>query len=216
MTGEKMTGGGQRVSYSFECLGCGQTETREGWVTWRGKPNGVRATFCKSCSAVRARESAKRRWDRNREKLGIKLAANSFWTPERIAEAKALWAGGKSGTEIGDHFRKTRGAVLGMLGRNGALGKRSKRPRNESRRAKSQREASKRYRAKISLGHKPKARAKFTDPPPVMPALPPLYHSIVEVTGCRYIAGEDHLFCGHPKRENSSYCDHHHRACHAR
>jgi len=29
--------------------------------------------------------------------------------------------------------------------------------------------------------------------------------------GCRYIAGDDHLFCGHPQQERSSYCPDHHK-----
>lgn len=28
--------------------------------------------------------------------------------------------------------------------------------------------------------------------------------------GCHYIAGDDHLYCGHPKQDKSSYCTPHH------
>jgi GcrA cell cycle regulator len=28
--------------------------------------------------------------------------------------------------------------------------------------------------------------------------------------GCRYIAGDDHLYCGHPRQDKSSYCTPHH------
>lgn len=30
---------------------------------------------------------------------------------------------------------------------------------------------------------------------------------------CRFIPGDDHLFCGHPKKAGSSYCGFHHAIC---
>jgi GcrA cell cycle regulator len=32
----------------------------------------------------------------------------------------------------------------------------------------------------------------------------------IDDTQCRYIAGDDHLYCGHPKMVGSSYCGPHH------
>lgn len=43
-------------------------------------------------------------------------------------------------------------------------------------------------------------------------AVEPLNLTLADLpdNGCRYIAGDDHLYCGHPQREKSSYCAAHH------
>jgi GcrA cell cycle regulator len=43
--------------------------------------------------------------------------------------------------------------------------------------------------------------------------LPPLNLSLADLpeNGCRYIAGDDSLYCGHVRRDGSSYCEPHHR-----
>jgi GcrA cell cycle regulator len=40
----------------------------------------------------------------------------------------------------------------------------------------------------------------------------PLNLTLAEISDdqCRYIAGDDHLYCGHPKMSGSSYCTPHH------
>lgn len=52
--------------------------------------------------------------------------------------------------------------------------------------------------------------------PRIIPDAPPsLNLTIVELRAdsCRFIAGDDHLFCGHAAQKGSSYCPAHHALC---
>jgi hypothetical protein len=201
---------GFRRSYSFTC-GCGNTEERTGFFATNGNYMGTRPTICRQCKWKRARIA-----DRERKRAKGAKPLVIFWTPERIAKAKELWRSGLSGSEVGKHFGVSRSAALGILGRKGALGERSKNKRTESQKKASHRERMRRYRAKVKLFIRPKVRDWSTVNLPVAGALPPLNHTILEVTGCRYIAGSDHLFCGHPQQQDSSYCPAHHVETHRR
>jgi len=43
--------------------------------------------------------------------------------------------------------------------------------------------------------------------------LQPLNYTLADLpeSGCRYIAGDDFLYCGHPRRKDSSFCTGHHQ-----
>jgi hypothetical protein len=202
-------------TYSFQCP-CGTTETREAPFSINGKLMGVRATKCARCKRKLNNEAKVKR----QRAAGVKELV-VFWTAERIAHVKQLWHSGLSATAIGPVYGKSRSAILGLLSRHGVLGERSKHKRTESQRRKSKHDSVKRYRAKRKsfnyARRVPSQRATGLvasgDPSLILPA--PLNHTIEQVTGCRYIAGDDRLFCGHPRQDESSYCPDHHRVCHA-
>jgi hypothetical protein len=199
-----------RLPYTFQCA-CGRTETRFYLLTSGGKINGLPPKSCKQCKWKRAHDKERERQRAN----GVK-PASTFWTVERKAEVRRQWDERKSGTEIGTYFGVSRAAILGLLHRMGALGGRI------IHRTQEQRLAAKRARYQQNNSRPRKlrspARANSTVlPPPVVPALPSLNHTIQQVTGCRYPYGNGpYSFCGHAKHEGSSYCPAHHKATHWR
>jgi hypothetical protein len=204
-------------TYSFQCP-CGTTETREAPFSINGKLMGVRATKCARCKRKLNNEAKVKR----QRAAGVKELV-VFWTAERIAHVKQLWHSGLSATAIGPVYGKSRSAILGLLGRHGILGERSKHKRTESQRRKSKHDSVKRYRAKLKsfnyARRVPSQRAPGLvasgDPSLILPA--PLNHTIEQVTGCRQPYGDGPFtFCGHERREGSSYCDGHHRQNHVR
>jgi hypothetical protein len=195
---------GESWSHTFQCQQCHKVKTR---TYSKYAPGGQLPTYCNKC---RQKRHYARRAAADRAK-GIKLRV-IFWTDERKAEVLKLWNERKNGTEIGAVFGKKRGAILGLLHRMGALGNRA------IKRTQEQRLAAKRAKQNNSRPRKSRspARANSTAlPPPVVPALPSLNHTIIEATGCRYPYGQGpYTFCGHSKHEGSSYCPAHHKACH--
>lgn len=214
------------VDYTFNCEVCGGSETRQWTLYPSGKPmGGSKGRICRSCKLDRKRatETARRR------ARGIQ-PRKIFWTSELIERVKALWNSGLSATKVGSHFGVSRCAILGLLGRLGLLGKRSKITLTEAQRKRSRLESVRRYRAKKSLNfaRKPKAAPLVSsaranggnskgNPSPEL--LPPLNISLIEIKRrqCRYPYGDrPFTFCGHHTKDGSSYCEHHHRIAYVR
>lgn len=63
---------------------------------------------------------------------------------------------------------------------------------------------------------------KKSVPLPVVDDLPaltlPSFEAVLTQNTCRYITGEgdDAVYCGHERRNSSSYCDRHHKVCYAK
>jgi GcrA cell cycle regulator len=140
---------------------------------------------------------------------------NSLWREDGLVESlKRLWAEGLSATVIAAKLKApSRNSVIGKLHRLGLLGDRTRQRQRNIQHSKlpRPRKSSPRLPGPIARA----SRKSAVIPPAVTPALPSLNHTIEQVTGCRYIAGDDRLFCGHERQEESSYCPGHHRVCHA-
>ena len=127
------------------------------------------------------------------------------WKPDQIEIVKKLTEDGLSAQKIGDVFGVTRNSIIGLWHRN-----------------------------KIKVPDKPHARRavprpkkvyyvkkeKFYKPAPPPPEAPPQLRIVAQVPmnvtlmelakdGCHYIAGDDHLYCGHKVTTEGSYCDAH-------
>jgi GcrA cell cycle regulator len=135
-------------------------------------------------------------------------ATNDWWTAEREAELRRLHDAGYSAAKIAQIMGATsRDAIIGKRRRLGLSAPLLKQPR-----AARSRGGERHVRDRISKGvpafkrEQEKLRCVDVD------ALS-LNHTTAEVTGCEYIKGDDHLHCGHPKMEGSSYCTPHHYLC---
>jgi GcrA cell cycle regulator len=134
----------------------------------------------------------------------------------------AMWREGRTATAIACAVGvKTRSAILGKLHRLGLLGQRGQHKKPAAHHRARNKEATRRYRARLN--------SKFTRSSPAIPqrvnktawvsvppspdAPPSLNLSIIAVKPdqCRHIAGDDHLCCGNPIIEGTSWCDHHYR-----
>lgn len=130
---------------------------------------------------------------------------NEGWTEERTALLRALWAEGLSCTQIADQIGGlSRNAVIGKSNRLGLP--RRKRKEGAPRRPKEKRA----YR----IGRASVAPDLFQDalPPPDFLGIP-----FVETDAktCMYPEGDGAhmLFCGQPRKDESSYCPGHHAIC---
>jgi hypothetical protein len=151
--------------------------------------------------------------------LGVTTALPPDWPAELVETAKRMRDQGLTATEIGKRIGKSRNAVLGKMHRIGDARPR-KRLSHEEREIRQQ-ESMLRHRSKKRLGG-PSSR-----PVPVSayekaavlaaPLGPPsLKHSITEVSGCRFIEGDDGLCCGHPVHLKTPYCPTHYVFTHQR
>jgi len=139
------------------------------------------------------------------------MAADRWWTDERVDELKARWRDGESAREIARNMDATsRNAVIGKAHRVGLI------------------------RIKVTALPKPKRQRKTlryvdhryvkgeetvkTEPPPPSFVNPIRFFDLRE-QHCRWPgAGEmpDLLFCGEPKLNGYSYCPHHCRIAFAK
>jgi hypothetical protein len=154
--------------------------------------------------------------------LGLRKPAEDRYS-STVETIIAMWRDGHTGTQIAKEVgAKSRGAIMGKLNRLGLLGSRPKQQKKpqEHLRARN-RDATRRYRERLN--------SKFTRSSPAIPqrvnktawvsvppspdAPPSLNLSIIAVKPdqCRHIAGDDHLCCGNPIIEGTSWCDHHYR-----
>ena len=153
------------------------------------------------------------------------------WCQERTEQLRKHHAAGLSFSVIAGLFKTTRSAIAGKCARlglarpgrdnvaNGRLGGKIRAKQIFSL-APSQRKAPSRQR-------KPKFNFARAITPRAMngtaglsvlvgsDAPPSLNISLVDLEPrhCRFIPGDDRLFCGQPKQEGSSYCAHHDRMC---
>jgi hypothetical protein len=117
----------------------------------------------------------------------------------------------------------TRNAVIGIISRMGLLGKRPKTHKSQDAIRLRRNEYQRSYRAKngnprprraspAMHGHKARA-SKAAFPSSAVPALPPLNLSIIDVARnqCKFMAGNDHLCCGHSVHADTSWCPSHYR-----
>lgn len=128
-----------------------------------------------------------------------------IWTPEREARALYLFKQGNTLAEIAAYFGGvSRSAVSGKLYRLGCQrGPRSKKKRQLP-------------RARFLSRQTPNPKFVEAAPPTVDPAFEPapLYVELLELRDnhCRWPIGNGPFtFCGHPPRNHSSYCPHHHQ-----
>jgi GcrA cell cycle regulator len=142
------------------------------------------------------------------------LMTTMAWTDDRVERLKALFAEGKSATEIAGEFRVTRNAVCGKISRLGLFRKENDpkppkspvtRPRIRITPANTNSNG-----LRLSITHEPVSLAKLrvVDVKPLAVPFADLLPG-----DCRYPEGDPPTFCGHPKLENSSYCMAHHVLC---
>lgn len=112
------------------------------------------------------------------------------WTPERVAALQRYYDEGKSHTEVAELLGKTKHAVIGKSDR--------------LRKHRNLRGAETRYHANVSTTNRVGASTGIVAGFQALRALT-----------CQWLYGEprDRHFCGAPSRQESSYCEDHHRRC---
>ena len=139
-----------------------------------------------------------------------------FWTIERVDQLKSLHAKGYSNSVIGGMMGCSRNAAIGKLHRLGLTWpnhqKRIKEPKPP--RPPVERKPIHRIR---HMGGGLRVISTMTGDlfEPRCVELAPRYLTFMELGphDCRYIAGDDFLFCGHLQMAGSSYCLKHHTLC---
>lgn len=172
---------------------------------------------------------------KKRENLKLHPTRASRWGDSETDRIAALWREGKSASEIAAELGCTRNAVIGKVHRLGLSSADKARHHSKSpcRNLSPEELEARRERHRLymrSYSKTPKGRAqqrrykkknKPTKPhgPTALPILHPvpghLGHSLEEVTGCRFMPGDEHLCCGLDRREGSSWCPEHHRMVYA-
>lgn len=130
-----------------------------------------------------------------------------LWTPENDDLCIDLWNFGRSMSQVGDVLGVSRSAIAGRLKRLRQAG-RQIRDGNVGQHNKEQRIAGRQRAALRPPANKPIVVKATAEPPMLLP--------IYELgdRDCHYpcaTEGGVHLFCGHPARLKSDYCDHHHK-----
>lgn len=145
--------------------------------------------------------------DPPRQGLNHPCALRSPWSDTAITErVTELWAD-HSATQISEKIWEeyrvniTRSAVIGKLKRLGLT-------------SEAKTELHPHARNLGQAGTRLTSRKRRAPRQYISPQVPqePLNLTLIEVppNGCRYIAGDDLLYCGHPQHEGSSYCPAHH------
>ncbi len=126
------------------------------------------------------------------------------WTRQQLEDAKELWLGGKTATQVADVVGKSRSAVVGKMKRLGLLKKEQgiALPKGAPRSVK---------KSKLPL-------PPMELPPVIVPeasSLNPVTLENLRKHHCRAILGDVGpegfaMYCGDPKAEGSSYCSFHH------
>ncbi len=133
------------------------------------------------------------------------------WTDDRITELTRLLALGTSCSQIASEMGgTTRNAVIGKIHRLGLKSLHASGPRPK----------------RLTEASAPRIRIRFRKPPTVAAPAPELFVvplapsrdnitiTDLEPDECRFSigggeGGQPYFFCGHAKREGSSYCGHH-------
>ncbi|MCM0751002.1 hypothetical protein DEA98_14660 [Brucella pseudogrignonensis] len=161
---------------------------------------------------------------------------NRLWTDERKLSVATLLREGLSAGQIGNRLGVSRNAVIGVIHRDtmlseiglggGVGGSRQPKKETSSYKAGRMKTAARRSPARQTQPA-PITVMPIVDPEPVfvceeLPAIStavePLGLPLADISlrQCRFAVntaakGEQHLFCGHPVKTGSSFCDHHHR-----
>lgn len=148
------------------------------------------------------------------------------WTDDRVARLKELWAEGLSASQIVERLgHVTRNAVIGKIHRLGLSGGRATdgplqdKLRNARRKRSTERRSELRKKSKKDktldllkrYGDKPEAPKALPQPRPTdIPHVSSL--TDLEASDCKWPIDHDKGigFCGCPRAEGSSYCEHHH------
>lgn len=164
----------------------------------------------------------------NTEAAHAANVAKSFWTPERVDDLRRLNAERRSASLIATHFGEpcTRNMVCGKLHRLGLSRPMEVRSAEQARMMKERRLLE---RARRDTASSPVLRlvkngngmavikSKTRGPLHIIEAMVESRHVSfmdLERKDCRYPYGDGPVtFCGHPKREDSSYCPAHHQLC---
>lgn len=144
------------------------------------------------------------------------MPTNITWTEEQVSEFRRLFAEGYSYALIGEKLGYSRNACIGKANRLG-LGREWKEqsPIN-IRTTKPKPRLKPILRIVPANGNSSQMRIIQTvmaEPERIRCAeVTPRNLTLAELeeNDCRYIAGDDHLYCAHPKRPSSSYCEQHH------
>lgn len=159
-------------------------------------------------------------------------ADRCFWTDDETQRVKELYAGGATLAEISEAVNRSRSSIAGRINR--AIGwdlikkdrpkKPPKKPTTKGKRSKPiKTDAVKAYarseRVKRLNRFESRRRAmmqnviveRFENEPESKS----LTIEAIEIGQCRYATnnaavGQDHLFCGHPVKPDSAYCEFHH------
>lgn len=141
---------------------------------------------------------------------------HKLWPPEKVKRLTELHEANRhTVSQMATLLGMSKGQVSGKLFRLGLkdqYGKRHRPNRVYTSRTKGRRSREKALLdpPKFYIPKKAKKPKHFASDVPI-----PLNKNILELANddCRYIEGEDHLFCGHQVREGSSYCPAHHDIC---
>jgi GcrA cell cycle regulator len=135
------------------------------------------------------------------------------WTPELVEALRRMWTEGRSASEIAGELRMvTRNAVIGKVHRLGLSRQdKSQQPRTPGK------PKHKPHVSMVRFGRPPKSRYSVPLWPPLESRLTPAPRMLAlsELTArtCRWPIGDprcgDFGFCGHPCRQDQSYCEHH-------
>jgi GcrA cell cycle regulator len=135
-----------------------------------------------------------------------------FWTIERIDQLKSLHAKGYSNSVIGGMMGCSRNAAIGKLHRLGLTWPNHQKRIKEPPRPPVERKPIHRIR---QMGGGLRVISTLTGDlfEPRCVELVPRNLTLMELepNDCRYIAGNDLLYCAHPQLPGSSYCPNHHR-----
>lgn len=144
------------------------------------------------------------------------------WHVDGLIESVTdAWKRGQSAAQIAAAHGLTKGQIIGKLNRLGLLNQRPKARRSvESKRLRKleyqrkSRESQRRSPSQASKVAPPKRRAVPTlDGPPLSSLNIPFTET--KRSHCRYMETDDRLCCGHPIWNETSWCSHHYRVCHA-
>jgi GcrA cell cycle regulator len=132
------------------------------------------------------------------------------WTDDRIERLKALFADGKSATDISLEFRVTRNVVCGKLSRLGLFRNHEPTAKPRILRPRISRVNSNSTAVRLSTAHEPAGFANLRIVDVVSRNV-----SLIDLkpNDCRYPDGDPPAFCGHPKLKDFSYCASHHALC---
>lgn len=137
---------------------------------------------------------------------------NQLWSDSERATLKQMWADGQSTAEIGNTLGKNRSAVIGQAHRL-KLGLHPSR--------NGQRAANRKPRVSYAPNNPKTPRPpSYLEHIPIIATSSGVAFMAMKDNLCHAIIGRDNdgdklaRYCGAPAKEDSSYCDHHHKEFH--